>query len=468
MKQQITEKYSEKMRAHFVGIGGIGMSALALFARDLGWDVYGSNIDKNEIVEEFSKMGIKVFIGHSESNWLDPDVVVVSSAIPKDNPEVLKAYSSNVEVIERLNFFSRLVDGFKVLSITGTDGKTTTTAMVGHIVQESGLDPTVILGGIHPIFKNYKKGKGEFVVAEIDESDGRFANFKSYASIITNIRYDHLNNYDGRIERYLEHFKSFISNTSNMVVYNIDDMKNISENLFNGFKGKKITVGINARRADYTAKNISTEDSRTSFDLFAHDNFVVRIKVPIPGIHNVYNALSAIAMCMELGIEKDSIAKALERYKSVDRRFSVRFKDPKNEIYVLDDYAHTPMEIKYTVDTVREVFKDKKLIAIFQPHRYSRLAMENGRFSYSLLNADEIIITKVYSAYEDVIPGVSAHEVYEKLNKMGKKAWYVENFEELEEKLETFEKRGTVFLFLGAGDISTFAINWSKKCLLSV
>lgn len=141
----------------------------------------------------------------------------------------------------------------------------------------------------------------------------------------------------------------------------------------------------------------------------------------------------------------------------------MRFEDSKNEIYVLDDYAHTPMEIKYTVDTVREVFKGKKLIAIFQPHRYSRLAMENGRFSYSLLNADEIIITKVYNAYEDVIPGVSAREVYEKLNEMGKEACYVENFEELEKKLETFEKQNTVFLFLGAGDISTFAINWSKK-----
>jgi len=463
LKEQRTEKQSKKLKAHFVGIGGIGMSALALFARDLGWDVYGSNIDKNEIVEELSKKGIKVFIGHSESNWLNPDVVVVSSAIPKDNPEVLKAYNSKVEVVERLNFFSRLVNGFKVLSITGTDGKTTTTAMVGHIVQESGLDPTIILGGIHPTFKNYKMGKGEFVVAEIDESDGRFADFKSYASIITNIRYDHLNNYGGRIERYLEHFKNFIFNTSDMIIYNIDDLKDVSEDLFNGFKGKKITVGVDSNKANYMAKNVSIEDSKTFFDLFVYDEFIARIKVPIPGIHNVYNALSAIAMCMELGIEKDSIAKALETYKSVDRRFSMRFEDSKNEIYVLDDYAHTPMEIKYTVDTVREVFKGKKLIAIFQPHRYSRLAMENGRFSYSLLNADEIIITKVYNAYEDVIPGVSAREVYEKLNEMGKEACYVENFEELEKKLETFEKQNTVFLFLGAGDISTFAINWSKK-----
>ena len=457
------EKKLKKMRAHFVGIGGIGMSALALLAKDLGWEVYGSNIDRNEIVKEISKKGIKVFIGHSSNNWMDPDVVVVSSAVPKDNPELFKATISNVEIIERLRFFSRLAKGFKVLSVTGTDGKTTTTAMLGHIVQESGYDPTIILGGIHPIFKNYKKGNGKYMVAEIDESDGKFADFSSYASIITNVRYDHLNNYGGRIERYLEHFRNFIMNTSEIMVYNLDDMCEISRKLFNEFRGKLVTFGINSQNADYTAINIFMEKSKSFFDLVAYGSFVGRITVPIPGIHNVYNALSAIALSMELGMEIDAIQQAMKTYKSVDRRFSIRFKDNRKQVYVLDDYAHTPMEIKYTVDTVRKVFEGKKLVAIFQPHRYSRLAMENGRFSYSLLKADEVIITKVYSAYEEEIPGVSAREVHEKLHELGKKTWYVENFDELERKLEAFEKRNTVFLFLGAGDISMFATNWVKK-----
>jgi len=451
------------MKAHFVGIGGIGMSALALFARDQGWEIYGSNIDTNDVVEEIMKKGIKVFIGHSSDNWLDPDVLVISSAVPKDNPEVLKAISMNVEVVERLNFFSRLSRKFKVLSVTGTDGKTTTTAMLGHIMQESGYDPTIMLGGIHPVFKNYKRGNSEYMVAEIDESDGKFAGFHSYASIITNIRYDHLNNYGGRIERYLEHFRNFIMNTSEIIVFNLDDLNEMSKDLFKNFEGKLISFGINSKNADYIAENITIEDSKSSFDLVINGKQIRRIVVPIPGIHNIYNSLSAIALSMELGIDVKSVEESMKTYKSVDRRFSIRFKDKKRQLYVLDDYAHTPMEIKYTVDTVRKVFEGKKLVAIFQPHRYSRLAMENGRFSYSLLMADEIIVTKIYSAYEEEIPGVSAQEVHEKLREFGKKSWYVENFKELEEKLSTFEKHNTVFLFLGAGDISMFSINWAKK-----
>lgn len=454
---------SGKMKAHFVGIGGIGMSALALFARDQGLEVYGSNIDTNDIVKEIIKKGIKVFIGHSSDNWLDPDVLVVSSAIPKDNPEVLKAISMNIEVIERLDFFSRLSKKFRVFSVTGTDGKTTTTAMLGHIMQENGYDPTIILGGIHPVFKNYKKGNSDCMVAEIDESDGKFADFYSYASIITNVRYDHLNNYDGRVERYLEHFRNFAMNTSKIIVFNLDDLNKISKDLFKKFKGKLVSFGINSKNADYTAENITIEDSKSSFDLIVHGKQVERIIVPIPGIHNIYNSLSAIALSLELGIDVRSIERAMKTYKSVDRRFSIRFKDRKRQLYVLDDYAHTPTEIRYTVETVKKVFKDKKLVAIFQPHRYSRLAMEDGRFSYSLLMADEIIVTKIYSAYEEEIPGVSAQEVHEKLCEFGKKSWYVENFKELEEKLDTFEKYNTVFLFLGAGDISMFSTKWAKK-----
>jgi len=435
------------------------MSALAMFAQDMGYEVYGTNVDSKGMVDLLKRRRIKVFIGHSEKNWLDPDLLVVSSAIPKDNPEILRAKSEGVPVVRRLDFLSELSKDMKKIGITGTDGKTTTTAMISQIFDHAETDPTLLLGGIHPKYSNYRRGRGVYLIAEVDESDGSFSDFISDVSVITNIRYDHLNNYGGRVERYLNHFNSFIKNTTDLIVFNNDDPASAE---MMGRMRRAVSFGL-SKNADYRAINIDPSGLKYRFDLMVRDKTFRNFEIPIPGIHNIYNALSAIAVSMEMGIDVEKIREALMRFRSVDRRFTIRYSDDDRRIYVVDDYAHTPTEITYTLITAQEIFREEKIIAIFQPHRYSRLAIENGRFAISLQLADEIIVTKVYSAYEEEIPGITAYEIHEALKKAGKKSEYVEDFEELGNILNTRVEESTVFLFLGAGDISDFSREFVKK-----
>ncbi|MBN2253729.1 MAG: UDP-N-acetylmuramate--L-alanine ligase, partial [Kosmotogaceae bacterium] len=331
------------------------------------------------------------------------------------------------------------------LCVTGTDGKTTTTAMVSKILVDSGRDPTVLLGGINLLLSdgNYRKGEG-LIVSELDESDGFFASFKPDYAIVTNVRGDHLEHYDNSFDNLKNHFKYFARGLGKMLVTNADDP--ISERIFKG------TLTFGRDRGDYRFSDRATGIMNQTFRCWKGDTDLGVFKLMIPGEYNAYNATAAVALTHEMGVPIDSIKNSLESYRSVDRRFTFRGLDDFRNLFFFDDYAHTPDEISSTIRGAREFFPGKNVVVVFQPHRYSRLVRENGRFAMSLKDATEVCVYKLYEAYEKGQYAIDETEVLKGLSSYGVPAVHAVNYSEILEWLE--KKRDAVILFLGAGDIT--------------
>lgn len=440
------------MRIHFVGIGGIGMSSLALHSRLIGEEVYGSDIYESEQTEILRKLGVKIFIGHNYNNWLDPDIVVHTPAVHSDNPEIIRARSNGIRVVSRFEFLYDILNNGKTqFAVTGSDGKTTTTAMLAHCLKVLGEDPTVFLGGIHRSleFGNYRPGKGPYVY-ELDESQPEFSRFSPDYMIITNARGDHLENYSGDRQLYRDCFRSVVMSTRKSVVTFSEDENTSDLGTWTFGKSINSTCRLIDRNRNGLFQFAKIEINGKEYNL----------TLKVPGEHNILNAMAVITLLWSAGHEVEEVLKALEDFTGTYRRFTVTVIDEKRKVYMIDDYAHTPDEIKSLLSTTREVFPSQKRVVIFQPHRYSRLMREDGNFAKALKDADEIYITEVYSAFEQTIPQISSKVIADGLVSYGKKAQYVADADLLIENFQLQEN--TIYLFVGAGDIIRISQKFAK------
>lgn len=433
------------MKIHFVGIGGIGMSSLAIHCHFMGHNVYGSDIHRNEQIEILERLGIKVFLGHDRENWMKPDLLVHTPAVSLNNPELLRAREENVRIVTRFELLKELVEDNVQFAVTGSDGKTTTTAMLAHALKALGADPTVFLGGANPSleFGNYRKGTGPFVY-ELDESQPSFASFHPTHLIITNARKDHLENFHADESYYLSCFEKLAKSARNVVTFHEDRLtSHLGHHTFGLQGGTCVLINRSVNRFEQTA----------SIKL---DTRKYTLKLKVPGLHNVLNAMAVVTLLWAAGYDPLKVVESLSSFVGTYRRFTVTVLNESKKIYVVDDYAHTPDELKWLINTSREVFEGMKQVVIFQPHRYTRLAREDGNFAKALLDADEVYVTEVYGAFEQVLPNISARMIAEGLKNYGKTAEYFASVEELLSKIKPAPN--TVYLFVGAGDI----INYSK------
>ncbi|MBO8161562.1 MAG: UDP-N-acetylmuramate--L-alanine ligase [Thermosipho sp. (in: Bacteria)] len=418
------------MKIHFLGIGGIGMSAQALHEYFKNNNkVTGTDPFLSERVLYLKKQGIKIFNKHEKKNVDDVDLIVRTPAVPEDNPEVIVAKEKGIPVITRLEHHIQIMKDYSKFGVTGTDGKTTTTSMLTHVLLKLGMDPTVFLGSTHPELEhgNYRKG-GNMCVFEMDESQPGFENYNPDYLIVTNIRGDHIENFES-YENYLSCFKKSCE-SSKLCVSNSEE----------DFLKKTIKFGFN--KGDYHL--ISLE--KKLYNQFVEISTPYgnkRFKLSVPGTHNVLNALAVIALTFEMGFDRDIVLSSFEDYSLPGRRFQITYDD--GEIVIIDDYSHTPVEIESLLKTAKEIFKNREIYVIFQPHRYTRLRREYKDFARSLTIADKIFITEVYGAFEEK-DGISAKSVAQMIDK----AVFVGDKKNV---LKYLKRKSGVYIFAGAGDI---------------
>ena len=388
---------------HFVGIGGIGMSGLAQIMKTMGFKIQGSDLNKNKNTDNCKKNGIKIFIGHIKKNISNATIVVKSSAIKKNNIEILEARSKKLPVYERADMLANIVSLKKNIIITGSHGKTTTTSLVAKILSDAKLDPTIINGGvINSLKSNAKFGRGDWTVLEADESDGSFLKLPINYSIVTNLDKEHLDFYK-TFENLKKSFVNFINKTPPIgkAIICLDDQN--LRNILSSVKIKNIlTYGFN-KKSNYRILNARYNMSDTSFDLKisnykAKKGLIKNISLNLIGQHNVLNATSAIAICLSLGVKINDIKKSLKNFSGVQRRLTKIFTKKKIEFY--DDYAHHPTEIRSVLNGLRRVYNKRKIISIFQPHRYSRVRSLKREFASSFSKSDIVILCPIYSAGE--------------------------------------------------------------------
>jgi UDP-N-acetylmuramate--alanine ligase len=449
---------------HFVGIGGAGMCGIAEVLHNEGYRVTGSDIADSKVVQHLKLLGISVQIGHRVETISHADVVVQSTAIPNDNPEIVGALSQRIPVIPRAAMLAELMRFRQGIAIAGTHGKTTTTSLVSSLLAEGGLDPSFVIGGkLTSCDSNAQLGKSAYFVAEADESDASFLFLKPMMAVVTNIDADHMETYGGDFNKLRKTFVEFLHHLPfyGLAVLCIDDPE-----------VRKIIPLIQRPIDTYgfsdDAQFRATQWTQTGLD----SQFVVQRPAPhkaltitlqSPGRHNVLNALAAIAIATEVGVSDSAIISGLATFQGVGRRFQILGERnfSQGNALVVDDYGHHPREIKATLDAFRSVWPDKRLIHVFQPHRYSRTQDLFSDFVDVLSLGDEIMLFDIYSAGEAPIPGVSSDQLVEQLNKQGVKASLVtaENFEDC---LDKTIKDGDVILMQGAGNIGQLAINMMK------
>ena len=438
-------------KIHFVGIGGAGMSPLAKILIELGYDVSGSDTSTSDIIDNLAKLGAKIYDKQDGENVKGKDAIVVSSAIPFDNPEVLAAGSLKIPKLHRSDINAALVNEYKGIAVAGAHGKTTTTSMIGVALNAISIDPTVIVGGVMPdLHTNAILGKSKYLVSEADESDGSFLKLRPHIAVVTNVENDHMDHY-GTMDNIRAAFKEFIENTDKetgvaVLCYDSPELYNIAKNI----DRKIISYGIE-NEADIMAKNITIEEYGLAFDVYEKQKLLQRIGINLHGKHNVLNALATISVAKVLGISIDKIAEGLKHFHGAKRRFETKGK--KNNIWILDDYAHHPTEIASTLKAAKET-SPKRLIAIFQPHRYSRTKLLKEEFGKAFISADELILTDVYSAGEEPIEGISGETVLEEVVKQtNQKVTYIKNENDIAAYVKNIMREGDMIFTMGAGDI---------------
>lgn len=435
-------------KIHFVGIGGVGMSGIAEVLHNMGFIVSGSDISRKETTIRLENLGIKIYYEHSADNVLDKDVLVYSSAIGFDNPELLKAQELNIPIIARAEMLAEIMRVKFSIAVSGAHGKTTTTSMIGYAIRE--LEPTIIVGGIlKGIEGTVKLGKSDFLVAEADESDRSFLRLFPSIAVITNIDREHLDTYKNLID-IKRAFLEFASSVPfyGAVIINLDDINN--RDIIPFIEKRIITYGID-NNAFINARNIEIEDFGSSYMLYINNKFVSRVKLRVPGIHNIKNSLSAIAVAYDLDLELKSAIEGLYEFTGVRRRFEIKGYFGKS--IVIDDYGHHPTEIESVINTARSYFKNKKLLVIFQPHRYTRTKFLYNDFAKALSMADEVILLPIYSAGEKPIAGVSSELIYNKLSEISKDCKLFDEKSEVIEYLSKYKDSENVIITLGAGDV---------------
>ncbi|WP_457641677.1 UDP-N-acetylmuramate--L-alanine ligase [Persephonella sp.] len=432
---------------HFIGIGGSGMNGIAQVLLNQGFTVTGSDLKESQTVLNLKQMGAKIFIGHDPKNVEGADVVVYSSAVTQDNPELVRAKEIGIPIIPRGEMLAELMRFKYGIAIAGSHGKTTTTSMVGTILGKTGYDPTVVIGGkLEAYGSNAKLGSGDFIVTEADESDGSFLRLTPTIVSINNIDLEHIGFYKN-LSEIKQAFIDFANKVPfyGAVALNIDN-ENVRD-ILPYIEKKVIKFGL-SEDADIKGYDLKLENGRYRFKV----NDFGEIHLSIPGKHNVYNALAAISISVELGVPFCVIKEALESFKNANRRFEIKY---DGSITVIDDYAHHPTEIKATLTAAKEVYNSRRIVAVFQPHRYSRLFSLYDQFTRSFDLPDITIITDIYSAGENPIDSVNGEKLSSDIKKESKKTViYGENLQKTFNILKNVLKKGDVLLFLGAGNIT--------------
>lgn len=446
-------------RIHFIGIGGTGMSGIAKILINMGYKISGSDLKASDALFRLKDAGAHVFVGHNAPNVEGADMVVISSAIPKTNPEYVRAIELGIPVMHRADMLSLLMLSKKGIAITGAHGKTTTTSMISLIMEKSGLDPTVVIGGeLNDIGGNATLGTGEYLVAEADESDGSFMKLSPYAAVLTNIENDHMDYYKDMVSMK-NAFKKFVSNVKNegFIVF-CNDNEYVRE-LAKETDKRYYTVGLN-QPADFMPKNIKMNGLTSDFEICFKEKTLGQIQLQVPGIHNIINATCAIALGIGLGIDISVMADAIKTFKGVQRRFQLI--DEIDGIKIIDDYAHHPTEIKATLKAARNC-NPRKIYAIFQPHRYTRTQLLFEEFGAAFEDADEVIITDIYSAGEDPIDGVSSSLIVDALKRNGKTPIFLPNKSDIADYVLSQAMPGDYAMTIGAGDINDVAYEMAEK-----
>lgn len=441
-------------QVHFVGIGGIGMSGIAEVLCNLGFRVSGSDLKKSKNTDRLEKLGATIFEGHAAENIGEAHVVVRSTAVREDNPEIVEARRRSIPVIPRAEMLAELMT-LKPYSvaIAGSHGKTTTTSMVATVLGHAGLDPTAIVGGVVGAFgSNARLGKSDWMVTEADESDRSFLMLSSTIAVVTNIDREHMDYYADMLD-VLGCFRDFVNKVPfyGAAVLCLDD-PNVQA-IIPSVKRRRITYGLSAQ-ADVSAHYVKFDNNfGSSFEVWSGNDVLGEISLPVPGRHNVYNALAAIAVALELDIEFEKIAAAFKDFSNADRRF--QFKGEVDGITVVDDYGHHPTEVQATLAAAKTGSGLRRTIVLFQPHRYTRTKELMEDFARSFNNADVLFLLDIYAASEDPIEGVTAEILAEKIGLFGhKNVHYIGALEGAAEKVAAELQAGDLCITLGAGSVS--------------
>ena len=451
------KKFEKVKNIHFVGIGGAGMIGIARVLLKKGYKVSGSDIDYSNDLKKLKNDGAIVYDGHHENNIKDKDLLVVSSAIDPENVELLQAKKDSITIIPRAEMLASLMIGYESIAVAGSHGKTTTTSMVAKILSVADLSPTYVVGGrVLSTDENSDLGEGKYLVAEADESDGSFIHLQPDVAVITNIDDDHLAHFNNIFENLLDSFVAFCENVPfwGYLVINGDD-KNFQK-ISSKISRKKITYGT-SQNCDYKIVDILSIEGCQKFKI--EDSFLKKshsFQINLPGRHNVFNAAASIVVAIQEGLDIEAIKKGVLDFSGVGRRYEKHVINiDKEKKFLIDDYGHHPLEIRCNLDAIREEFQDKKILMIFQPHRYTRTAQLYDEFVDVLNRVDSLILLDIYSASEEPIKGITSSALTETIKKQGhKNVLHVKNHDDLLDIIKEKKDLFDLIVTQGAGSIS--------------
>lgn len=457
---------------HFVGIGGAGMCGIAEVLLNQGYRVTGSDIKAGLVTDRLKSLGAHIYIGHDAGNIESASVVVVSSAVKQDNPELVAAGDSRIPVVPRAEMLGELMRYRHGIAVAGTHGKTTTTSLIASILAEGGLDPTFVIGGLlNSAGTNARLGASRYFVAEADESDASFLHLQPMISVITNIEADHMATYGGDFNRLKDTFIQFLHNLPfyGLAVMCADDPVVVS--LLPVVSRPLVTYGV-SEEADIRAQNIVMQGTQSHFDVVRRDHSdILRVKLNIPGHHNVLNALAAIAVATDEGIEDSAIVSALEKFQGVGRRFEVYPDLPIEDgtVTMVDDYGHHPTEVAATLNAARGAWPDRRVVMLYQPHRYSRTRDLYEDFVSVLSDVDMLLLMDVYSAGEDVISGADGRSLARSIRQRGAvDPVFVDDIQRLPQILRDVLKPNDILVTQGAGNVGAIATGLASSRLTEV
>ena len=463
------KQFKKVKKIHFVGIGGAGMIGIARVLLKKGYKISGSDIVDSNDLKKLRKEGAKVFIGHSKDNIKLADLLVVSSAIDKNNPELLQANKKSITTIPRAEMLASIMIGYESIAIAGSHGKTTTTSMIAKIISKAGLSPTYVVGGkVLSTDENSDLGEGKYIVVEADESDGTFTHLQPEVAVLTNIDDDHLIHYNNIFDNLLDSFVMFAENVPfyGYLVINGDDVniKKISKKI----SRSQIKFG-QSKDCDYQITKISSSQGKQDFEIFDRkNNKNHKFKINLPGKHNVFNAAGAIAVSMEEGIPIGAIKSGIQKFSGVGRRYEKHnLHINKREVTLIDDYGHHPLEIESNINAYKEEYPNKNVCMIFQPHRFSRTAQLFNDFIKVLKKTDSLILLDIYSASEKPIKGIHSRTIAETLKQEGHNdVTYANNHSEVINLINNKNKTFDILVTQGAGSISivceSLKTKWAK------
>tara|TARA_B100001250_G_scaffold204822_1_gene175817 strand:- start:1858 stop:3252 length:1395 start_codon:yes stop_codon:yes gene_type:complete len=449
--------FKKSKNIHFVGIGGAGMVGIARVLLQKGYKISGSDISDSNELKKLRKDGAKVYIGHSKENISGADLLVMSSAIDKKNPEIIKANKESITIIPRAEMLGSIMIGYDSIAVAGSHGKTTTTSMIAKILSVAKLSPTYVVGGkVLSTDENSDLGNGNYLVAEADESDGSFTHLQPDVAVLTNIDDDHLAHYNNIFENLLDSFVMFLENIPfyGYMVINGDDVniKKISKRIFR----KQITFG-ESKNCDYQIMKIKPSNGSQNFEIFNNkNNKTHKFKLNIPGKHNVFNASASIAISLEEGVPLGAIKKGISEFSGVGRRYEKHnIKIDSKNITLIDDYGHHPLEIISNIQAYKEEYPKKKVCMIFQPHRFTRTAQLFDDFVKVLNQTDSLILLDIYSASEKPIKGIHSRTIAETIKQLGHKdVTYIKNHDDVIKFINNKKDFFDILVTQGAGSIS--------------